>query len=41
VDEIVDSHIAAGRPVERLRLKDECLNNAGCEHRALKKTTSS
>jgi (2Fe-2S) ferredoxin len=33
VDEIVDSHIVGGRPVERLKLKDECLNTAGCEHR--------
>ena len=33
VDEIVDSHIVGGRPVERLRLKDECLNTASCEHK--------
>ena len=34
VDEIVDSHIVGGRPVQRLRLKDECLNTADCEHKA-------
>jgi (2Fe-2S) ferredoxin len=40
VDEIVDSHIVGGRPVERLRLKDECLNSATCEHRAKAATNS-
>ncbi len=34
VDEIVDSHIVGGRPVQRLILKDECLNTASCEHKA-------
>jgi (2Fe-2S) ferredoxin len=33
VDEIVDSHIVGDRPVERLRLKDSCLNTPTCEHR--------
>ncbi len=33
VDEIVNSHIVGGKPVERLILKDECLNTAACEHR--------
>jgi len=33
VDEIVDSHIVGGRPVERLLIKDECLNTRNCEHR--------
>jgi (2Fe-2S) ferredoxin len=33
VDEIVDSHIVGGCPVERLRLKDDCLNTSTCEHR--------
>jgi len=33
VDEIIETHIVGGRPVERLRLKDECLNTAICEHR--------
>jgi len=36
VDEIVESHIVGGRPVERLRLKDECLNTTNCEHRGRK-----
>lgn len=33
VDEIIASHIVEGRPVERLLLKDACLNTAACEHR--------
>ena len=33
VDAIIESHIISGRPVERLRLKDECLNTPACEHR--------
>jgi len=33
VDEIVNSHIVAGQPVERLILKDSCLNAPACEHR--------
>jgi (2Fe-2S) ferredoxin len=33
VDEIIDSHIVGGKPVERLILKDSCLNTAACEHR--------
>ncbi|MBS1853047.1 MAG: (2Fe-2S) ferredoxin domain-containing protein [Acidobacteria bacterium] len=33
VDEIVQSHILSGKPVERLRLADNCLNTAHCEHR--------
>jgi len=33
VDEIIESHIISGRPVERLRLKNECLNTQACEHR--------
>jgi (2Fe-2S) ferredoxin len=33
VYEIVESHIVGGRPVERLRLADSCLNTASCEHR--------
>ena len=36
VDEIVESHIVGGRPLERLRLKDDCLNSATCEHRSVK-----
>jgi (2Fe-2S) ferredoxin len=33
VDEIVESHILGGRPVERLRIADACLNTETCEHR--------
>jgi (2Fe-2S) ferredoxin len=33
VDEILDSHIVGGKPVERLRIADECLNTARCPHR--------
>lgn len=36
VDEIVDLHIIGGRPVERLRMSDECLNAERCEHRPKK-----
>ena len=36
VDEILDSHIVGGRPVERLIIPDECLN-ANCEHKKEKK----
>ena len=31
--EIVNEHLIAGRPVERLRLADECLNTKSCPHR--------
>jgi (2Fe-2S) ferredoxin len=33
VEEIIESHIVGGKPVERLRLVDSCLNTATCEHR--------
>jgi (2Fe-2S) ferredoxin len=33
VDEIVESHLVNGRPVERLRLPDSCVNTASCPHR--------
>jgi (2Fe-2S) ferredoxin len=36
VDEIIESHIVGGKPVERLRLADSCINTASCEHRARK-----
>jgi (2Fe-2S) ferredoxin len=35
VPEIVESHIAGGRPVERLLLPDACVNEP-CEHRRKK-----
>ena len=30
--EIVNEHLVAGRPVERLRVADECLNSKSCPH---------
>jgi (2Fe-2S) ferredoxin len=33
VEEIVTSHVVAGQPVQRLLLKDACLNTSTCEHR--------
>jgi (2Fe-2S) ferredoxin len=33
VAEIVDSHIAGGVPVERLRLAESCINTASCPHK--------
>ncbi len=30
---IVDEHLVAGRPVERLRIAEECLNSKSCPHR--------
>jgi len=34
VAEIVQSHLVDGRPVERLRLPDGCINTPTCRHRA-------
>ena len=31
--EIVAEHLVAGRPVERLRIAEECLNAKSCPHR--------
>lgn len=33
VPEIVREHVIGGRPVERLRLREECLNTKSCPHR--------
>lgn len=33
VPEIVESHLIGGRPVERLRLPDGCVNTASCPHK--------
>jgi (2Fe-2S) ferredoxin len=33
VDEIIDSHIVGGKPVERLMLALGCINTLTCEHR--------
>jgi len=32
--EIVKEHLIGGRPVERLRLADECINTKTCPHRS-------
>jgi (2Fe-2S) ferredoxin len=31
--EIVEEHLIGGRPVERLRLADDCINTKSCPHR--------
>ena len=36
VDEIIESHIIGGTPVERLRIADSCLNTPSCPHRSPK-----
>jgi (2Fe-2S) ferredoxin len=33
VEEIVTEHLVGGRPVERLRLPDACVNSSNCPHR--------
>ncbi len=33
VDEIIDSHIISGKPVERVMLSDSCINTPNCEHK--------
>jgi (2Fe-2S) ferredoxin len=33
VEEIVKSHLVEGRPVERLRLSEDCLNTRSCPHK--------
>jgi (2Fe-2S) ferredoxin len=33
VEEIISCHIIGGKPVERLRLPDSCLNTPSCEHK--------
>jgi (2Fe-2S) ferredoxin len=32
--EIVEEHLVHGRPVERLRIADECINSKTCPHRS-------
>jgi (2Fe-2S) ferredoxin len=32
-EEIVAEHLVGGRPVERLRLSDDCVNTKSCPHR--------
>ena len=36
VDEIIESHIVGGKPVERFVMPDSCINTTDCEHRARK-----
>lgn len=33
VHEIVEEHLLNGRPVERLRMANSCINTKSCEHR--------
>ena len=33
IEEIVNEHLLHGRPVERLRLADSCLNTESCQHK--------
>lgn len=33
VEEIIDAHILGGRPVDRLRIAEGCLNSSACEHK--------
>jgi (2Fe-2S) ferredoxin len=33
VTEIVEEHVRQGRPVERLRLAERCVNTASCPHK--------
>jgi len=33
IHEIIDSHLIGGRPVERIRMDDGCINTDGCAHR--------
>jgi len=36
LDEIIESHIIGGKPVERLIIADDCLNTTSCPHRKSK-----
>jgi (2Fe-2S) ferredoxin len=33
VEEIIESHIVNGKPVERLLIPEDCLNSSSCAHR--------
>lgn len=39
VPELVESHLVAGRPVERLRLAETCINTKSCPHRGAPQAT--
>ncbi len=41
LEEIVREHIVGGRPVERLRLPDACVNTAACPHKPRPRTVLS
>jgi (2Fe-2S) ferredoxin len=36
VDELVESHLVAGKPVERIELPDDCVNTPVCPHKPAK-----
>jgi len=38
VEEIIESHLVGGKPVERLVIADACLNTARCEHKPRRNT---
>jgi (2Fe-2S) ferredoxin len=38
VEEIVASHIIAGKPVQRLIIADSCLNTTACPHKPDRKS---
>jgi (2Fe-2S) ferredoxin len=38
VIEIVESHLMSGKPVERLRLAEKCINTSNCEHNTARKS---
>jgi (2Fe-2S) ferredoxin len=41
VDEIIESHILGGKPVERLLIPDSCINTPSCPHRVPKAVRAS
>ena len=34
VEEILESHLVGGKPVDRLRLPDGCINTERCPHKS-------
>jgi len=38
LDEIIESHLVGGVPVQRLMLSDECINTKACVHRRPKES---
>jgi (2Fe-2S) ferredoxin len=41
VQEIIESHIIKGEPVERLRLAEECINTPQCAHKSSREAKQS